>query len=437
MARIPLFFLGIGFDAKMDFMSDVADRSNGYAAHITDDYEVSEQMEFFQRHLNDVVLKNLRLQYIGNVVSDLTRQQFKLFHQGGSVVVAGSISAPGATELEVEAAGQSAKGLYMDLPGVFKLRDKGCRGNMTLCAQPNLEGRCVAVDMSRSNLKELGFGNRASSIRVQGDCYWTAYAEPYYGGVNVTLGPETDYPALEDMDKTISSVRQLPEEVKAQDAVKDKKEIPHKGNSVARLWAYIKIMDVMDRFEVRPESVGRRELAFATKLALRFHYLTPFTDLELVHHTKDEEPTADPTQNYTPTLISYSNLNPVSSSEPDRLFSKLESCTPPVECEGKFHFEKIGSENDTASCQGSRIVLFTEPDFGGDSIAVSVDLFQLYHDEYSQRMRSLVTEAANDSCCWLVFDRRFFAGQPTERICGSFEQRRRKKNVGSIKRMNG
>ncbi len=90
------------------------------------------------------------------------------------------------------------------------------------------------------------------------------------------------------------------------------------------------------------------------------------------------------------------------------------------------------SNGGSGNCS-STLTLFTKPDFGGEFLEVTSSVHQLYHSSVSQRMRSLRAEG---DCCWLLFDRRFFAGN-VEKVCGpTYEQGLRLTNVGSAKRIS-
>ena len=60
-----------------------------------------------------------------------------------------------------------------------------------------------------------------------------------------------------------------------------------------------------------------------------------------------------------------------------------------------------------------------------------MNFFQIYHEEASQRLRSLKSDG---DCCWLLFAYRFFAGD-VERVCGSEEHENHLQNIGSIKKI--
>ena len=175
-----------------------------------------------------------------------------------------------------------------------------------------------------------------------------------------------------------------------------------------------------------------------THLALKYNFLTPFTDLNLVSSEDDfdlnlVEPKADELLNDR--FITYSDLDPVffSPDDPDllRQWETLKTCTPPIRCEGHFHFEPfIEHEGNESNCTG-HVELFTRPNYEGELLRVDSSVHQLYHTSNSQRMRSI---RGRGDCCWLLFDRRFFSGD-VEKLCGDFDQPLRLTNVGSLKRL--
>ena len=347
-ARIPVFIVGVGFDADMDFLGEVADRAGGVAANVIEDLDVRPQLAPFRANLDEVVLKNLRLSYIGGAFDQdsLTNARFLAFRAGTSVTVAGRLilndsSVP--AQFEVEATGQSARGLFLDHPPTLALNGIArCDGVVTLCSEADLLGDCIDVSMSRSNLWEFGFGNRAASANVSGDCAWVVYSETYYGGESFILVPGS-FPALPPpMHKAISSVRAQslasfapPPQPTVIEAVADSKddtsaakdddgevyksssseeeeeEEEETGDKVDqgdeddtkdaddkekergadstghvkvlldRIRAFLVIKDVLRRLDLRPESVTWEEMDKATLLALGHGFLTPFTDLHL------------------------------------------------------------------------------------------------------------------------------------------------------------
>lgn len=478
LSRIPIFVLGMGFDANMPFLEEMAGMS-GFALNVIEDLDVEPQLGVVVSHLDQVTLKNVQINYVGDAFdrSSITRSKFLAFRDGGSLAVAGKFLPDIAKdrEFEVEITGQSADGLYLHDPDTVSLHGGECSGWIELCGGANLTGACVSVDMSRGNLGSIGFGNRAASANVSGDCSWAAHTSAYYVGASVVLAPG-EYPSLpREILRDVSSLKRLPLEDKSQDeaaAASEENEAEgggkvsqgeHNSSSssyLERVWAFVSIKDVLRRLDFRPEGVTSEDIAAATRLAVQNNFLTPFTEFRLL-----EEATNNATEDYdnmvepgVPALdgnnhssliivedhlLSYSDLNPISTSLLDddpallRQWEALKGCEEPIQCEGDFHFELLLHEEDETdemlpinNCTGA-LSLFTRPDFEGDRLVVSESVHQLYHSVNSQRMRSI---SASGDCCWLLFDMRFFSGD-VEKVCGEFSQPLRLTNVGSAKRI--
>lgn len=196
VAKIPIFSLGIGNDANMEFLEDMAGIFHGYTsnsliisqfqfftesvdvnlddlfyialfleascgrtciANVLDDYEdVELELKNVERHLNDMVLKNLDFHYIGDVFDEgsLTRTTFKAFHQGGSVAVAGQFNIDETyPQFQVELSGQSANGPYLEVPEATPFVTNGCKGEAKLCSAPKFRGDCVSILRCVTHLK--------------------------------------------------------------------------------------------------------------------------------------------------------------------------------------------------------------------------------------------------------------------------------------------
>jgi len=83
--QIPIFALGLGFDANMDLLKDITVRTpGGVAENIIEDLEATPQMRALRLHLKEVVLKNVNFNYIGKDLrrQTLTKNRFKFFHAG-------------------------------------------------------------------------------------------------------------------------------------------------------------------------------------------------------------------------------------------------------------------------------------------------------------------------------------------------------------------
>lgn len=318
-----------------------------------------------------------------------------------------------------------------------------------MCPDFQLMGNCITVNTSKANLRELNFANQTVSMNVTGSCLVTVYSDVNYRGRNMSF-PSGSFEAIPPMHKSISSIKLTPKEASEEgysiDKTKLEAEIDDQEPSMLeRAWVLLKIRNTLQRLENRPEFVTMSEIEAMANLSLQTSFLTPFTDLYLQDQSEALNPDqVEPsgTQLIQDNLISYNNLSPVyfSMDDPDivRQWHDLKNCKEPVKCEGSFHFEQIPTEphefgdaklnSMIHNCTGS-IEIFTKPDFKGDTVTVKDSLYQLYHEESSQRMRSVRTQG---DCCWLLFDRRFYSGD-VDKICGSESQALRTKTLGSVK----
>jgi hypothetical protein len=499
--RLPLFMIGMGFDANMNFLDNVAAKSGGCAVNIIEDLEVEPQLTEISRHLNDVVLKDLRLKYNDHDIDDLTRTYFNAFLHGGSVAVAGrwmdDPKSPFSPEIELQVTGHSFYGPYLEFPATGHLvPEEECIGSIRLCSELRLNGKCVAANMSRSDLEQFDFSARAASLEITGECAWAVFDLQSYGGTSMTLMPGL-YEAIPDLHRSIRSFRMVPVSRLAAEKAEEKKgeeeeQIEFRElatqDPVSRAWAFITLHDMLGRLESNPATVSHEDVVMATYIALKFNFLTPFTDLYMSEEVRgvdggdaeyssqeenggsssseenssseeeeEEEEIYDPDYQVEPSdsvvvennYITFRDLNPVfvTLDDPDiaRQWEALKACEPPIKCQGNFHFEELvdekeeeeggerGQENSFTSgtnCTGN-ISLFTKADFEGERLDSSVSLHQLYHSVNSQRLRSI---RADGDCCWLLFDLRFFSGR-VERLCGSFDQPLRVTNIGSVKKI--
>ncbi|TRY63284.1 hypothetical protein TCAL_03567 [Tigriopus californicus] len=461
ISRVPIVALGMGFDANMGILENIAEKSGAKALNIIEDLDVEPQLSNIQKHLNDVILKNLRLQYIGTEFdkATITKTKFKAFHKGRSVAVAGrwlqEQQVPNFPQFEVEVTGQSSKGLFMDsLDSVpFSQEGHDCEGSITLCSEFSYQGNCIVLAMSRANLKHYNFSNQAASLKITGDCAWVAHSEAYYQGRNVTFLPGL-HEAVPHLYKDISSLKKIPvasfedsmeEEI---DEFEEAHYVYDSNNPVSdgtdslidRVWAYMTINDVLERLDLRPDTLTRAAVKRATSLALEYNFLTPFTDIYLTENSPNLDLVEPSNLIVENNFLTYKDLTPVflSMDDPDiaRQWEALKSCEPHIRCEGEFHVEEYPEierdsvELDQKNCTGS-ISLFAKTDFEGQPFVGNVSIHQLYHSVNSQRMRSIRVDG---NCCWLLFDQRFFSGN-VEKVCGEHEQRLRLTNIGSVKRI--
>ena len=455
----------------------------------------------------EFTLKDLELKYLSEEIDrkSLTRHHFDYFHHYSYVLVAGkwkelrkpNKNYPYYPEFEVEVIAQPFEDpTYTESIVIpFAPEQERCAGEIALCDAMKFEGSCITLNSSQSDLQLLEFDDTTASLNITGDCAWVAFTESRYEGRNEILFPGT-FEVLPDMYKTISSLKKIPvrmfdnftakpmkdqaeeteEDVseypdesfneidvdqdplkkrlaKAINKLRESKKVPSKKeNYLERILAYMTIRDVLNDLDKRPETVSRRSVVRAIDLAKRFDFLTPLTDLFLIEDSSsifDEDPASQllqppPKMLVENNLITYSDLQPTQpASSILGGFEALETCSPPVECVGKFAIEKeevrgmsvvgeptVEEEKTRAKDCSSTLEIFTEEAFTGDSLIVEESLNQIYHMERGPILSSI--KGLGD-CCWLLFDWRFYRGK-VEKVCGNFEtSRQRNRTLGSVK----
>ena len=117
--------------------------------HIFGDFkDVKMELQNVEQHLNNMVIKNLAFTYVGQEFAreSFTRNKFKAFHQGGSVVIAGQFDVDAMyPEFQFKVLGQSANGAYNEESETGPFVTNGCRGEATLCSAPNFGGECSSA----------------------------------------------------------------------------------------------------------------------------------------------------------------------------------------------------------------------------------------------------------------------------------------------------
>ena len=194
------------------------------------------------------------------------------------------------------------------------------------------------------------------------------------------------------------------------------------------------------------DSSTKEEIERAYSLAMKYQFLTPFTDMTFngdpnANQTAVQISTLQKLVNYyllmpkeldeisvttvaffcrmlfQKTVLTYGELSPIfyadeaaeDISSATGLMGNLQGCEDPIQCQGNFHYELYAEEVSEESpscpeclnsppgaepvkegfinCNGS-ITLFTKPNFEGEYLEVeNVSINQLYHDTNSQRMR--------------------------------------------------
>ena len=111
--------------------------------------DVENQLENVEKHLNNMVIKNLAFEYVGDVFDkeSFTRNTFRAFHQGGAAAIAGQFDvATPYPEFKFRVSGQSASGNYNEESNSSPFATNGCTGKAILCSSPNFGGNCIAVE---------------------------------------------------------------------------------------------------------------------------------------------------------------------------------------------------------------------------------------------------------------------------------------------------
>ena len=111
--------------------------------------DVENQLESVEEHLNNMVIKNIGFEYVGDVFDSesFTRNKFRAFHQGGSAVIAGQFDvATQYPEFKFRVSGQSASGNYFEESNPAPFVTNGCSGKAILCSSPNFGGHCITVE---------------------------------------------------------------------------------------------------------------------------------------------------------------------------------------------------------------------------------------------------------------------------------------------------
>lgn len=302
-------------------------------------------------------------------------------------------------------------------------------------------------------MRNVSFDDKTVSINISGNCAWIAFDRDNFNGHNLTLVPGSGYGALPfghgGMSKSISSIRMVSKE-QVSHAVnhKDvgyglrKKQEEDKKNTVARLWAFKTIGDILER--ASENEITKMELERAYSLAQAYNFLTPFTVMSFVQKNVYS---TESDNNYIrvpvdPQNITYGDLSPIFyNGGMLKQWEKLKTCEPPIQCKGEYHFElynTTAADNETnhteignvVNCTGS-ITLYTKSNYTGEALTVKEqDIYMLYHKRNVQKIRSIQTEG---ECCWNLFDKLMFSGNP-DRICGDKNEPQCQKTIGSIKR---
>ena len=98
--------------------------------------DIEKQLENVKEHLNNMVFKNLKFDYIGDVFvkESFTQNRIRAFHQGGSAVIAGQFDVDLLyPEFKFKVSAKSANGDYNEESDSAPFVTNGCKGEAILC----------------------------------------------------------------------------------------------------------------------------------------------------------------------------------------------------------------------------------------------------------------------------------------------------------------
>lgn len=427
--KMPIMAIGIGFEANMELLENIAVNYGDLAENIIEDVQVEDQLEAIRKHMQDVILKNVQLRYLGEngeAIGNLTKSHFRFFSRGSSAVVAGQVGKLQKLST-IEITAQSSEGEYTKrIPFVAGPQHLGCKAEATLCTQPGFEGQCVTLVDSHTKLVKLNLFKKAESVKIGGTCAWLMCTKANFKGHNVILLPGNYEVLPGNLYKNIASLKVT------ENVVSNTKEMAkNKKYPIQRLWAYLKVQN-----SIKAKTLEPLEVQSAYVAAMKQNFLTPYTDI----HLEDDASETSIVENR---VVTYDDLSPVffevDDPDYDKQLEALMECQKPIQCKDNFHYEirqeqlqalQSTSQTEEQPCSGS-LSVFTRPFFEGDGLVVEDSLKQIYHSINGQRMRSLVS---NGNCCWLLFNHRRFAGN-VDKICGDAELPLRKSSIGSIKKI--
>ncbi|NWS73739.1 ITIH4 inhibitor, partial [Crotophaga sulcirostris] len=89
--KYALFCLGFGFDVEYKFLEKMALSNGGIARRIYENADAALQLQGFYEEVATPILMKIEMQYPGNAVEGVTKNNFKLFFEGSEIIVSGKI----------------------------------------------------------------------------------------------------------------------------------------------------------------------------------------------------------------------------------------------------------------------------------------------------------------------------------------------------------
>ncbi len=415
---IPVIVVGLGYDAPIGMMEETFG-SDVMVTNVVEDQLVADQLAGVQKHLHNVLLKNVDLRYFSDTEEEIpmTKNKFAHLRRGSALVLAGQL-AEGETLTAVEITAQSSGGLYKKrMPFVQRPHHLGCEAEITLCSRTGLRGKCITLNESNNKLASLKFAKRATSAKIGGTCAWTIFARSNFRKPMAVLSPG-EYEVLPGLSyKTISSLR-----VTKPDSPSQLTDISTSKRFAQKILAYLTIQDTLNQ----PSSEATKaQLCY--EAAVGQNFMTPYTSIRF----SNESGLVD-----RPSLT-FNDLLPkffaVDDSEQDVQWEALMDCQKPNDCSDNFHYHIANATEDLKEDQGcdGTLSLFVRPKHEGDKLEITQSLDQIFHATNRFRIRSL---HSSGNCCWLLFNHRLFAGN-VERICGDAMLPSWAHNIASVKRI--
>jgi len=395
----PLTIIGVG-EANMDFLNELGAYSEVFVIeNVVEGVSVPDQLAMtVQKHLKNVILKDIHLRYFSGDTEIVTTQNQINFweenHQGSTFLIAGRFLQTSLTSIEINA--KSSDGEYKKtLPFQPGPLNWGCIAFAEFCTDTNFKGDCQIYNDSQ---KDLGvFAQKAVSANINGTCAWQVFTEAQYEGQSVTLDAPGDFEILDrfgdtSLYKTISSLKVRPQ-----------------SNVARKIWAYLTIQDA-----IKDDQTNNSKMAYEASLEQNF--LTPYTDA--IFGAEEDD------QTDVNMVVTYGNLVPY--------FFQVNDTIMDLNCTNNFHFaiaESTQSKTKNNECTGS-LTLYQKAQFQGDKLEVDKSIRQVTH---STEGRSIGSYQSTGNCCWKLYYDINFTGKVKE-ICGDSNQRVNKNhNIGSIK----
>ncbi|XP_073681767.1 inter-alpha-trypsin inhibitor heavy chain H3 [Garra rufa] len=106
---MSLFCLGFGYDVDYGLLDALAKQNDGLARRVYEASDAVLQLQGFYKEVATPLLLEVRLNYPGNAVTDLTQSHFRQFFKGSEIVVAGRLQEPETDMIQTEVSAHGMK----------------------------------------------------------------------------------------------------------------------------------------------------------------------------------------------------------------------------------------------------------------------------------------------------------------------------------------